>query len=80
VLGLLARHFVRAAVFNGWIVGCFWQIFLARAERDEMLARLVNREMYRGTIFYHFLRGCADGDRRFGNAQPDRDPIARTSS
>jgi glycosyltransferase involved in cell wall biosynthesis len=65
---LLARHFARALVFNGLTVPYFWRPLLVAAETSPMLAKLMNREMYRGLTFHYFLHGCRDGDRTFGRA------------
>lgn len=62
---LLLRHLIRALVFNGLTVPAFWNPVIRLAERSPMIARLMNREVYRGVLFHHFLRGCRDGYRTY---------------
>jgi glycosyltransferase involved in cell wall biosynthesis len=61
---LLFRQVVRWAVFNRWTVPGIWMGLLARAEDSRLLQRIVHPYMYRGTVFYHFVKGCADVARR----------------
>jgi glycosyltransferase involved in cell wall biosynthesis len=77
---LSLRYALRALAFNGVAVGLFWRPFLDAAERHPTLARLVNQEMYRGTIFYYFLVGCAEGDRRYGRPRQIGPRSAETPS
>ena len=66
---LLMWHLARVAVFNGLSVPALWEPLLNRAEQQPAVARFINREIYRGVLFHHFLCGCRDGDRRFDRAR-----------
>jgi glycosyltransferase involved in cell wall biosynthesis len=66
--GLLLWHLARMCVFNGPATRMLWEPLLRQAEHRPALAKLVNRELYRGVLFHHFLSGCRDGDRRFDRA------------
>lgn len=65
-LAVIARHFCRMAAFNGLTVTRLWEPIARRAEAGGWFRSVVNREMYRGILFYYFLKGCRDGDRKFG--------------
>jgi len=69
-LKLLVWHLARIAVFNSATVRLLWEPLLSEAERKPVVAKWVNREMYRGVLFHHFLNGCRDGHKRF-----DRLPV-----
>ena len=56
---LLFRQVIRWMVFNRVTVPCFWMPLLRRAEDRRALAAIVNPYMYRGAVFYHFIRGAA---------------------
>ena len=56
---LLFRQVVRWVAFNRATVPYFWMPLLRRAEHHRLLAALVNPYMYRGAVFYHFIRGAA---------------------
>jgi glycosyltransferase involved in cell wall biosynthesis len=66
---LVARHLLRAAVFNGLAVRYLWEPVVQASERNPAIARLMNWQIYRGVLFYHFLRGCREGHRRFDIAR-----------
>ncbi len=57
---------MRALAFNRWTVNLLWVPLVRRAEHDSRFARIVNREIYRGILFYYFLRGNREGDRKYG--------------
>jgi glycosyltransferase involved in cell wall biosynthesis len=63
---LIARQLCRAVAFNGLTVPWVWEPLIRGSEEKAALRRLVNPTVCRGVLFYHFLRGCRDGDRRFG--------------
>ena len=67
---VVVQHLVRGLAFNRLTVRFLWNPLLAHAEHSSFLAGVVNSTMYRGTTFYHFLRGCWDGQRKFGKAWP----------
>jgi glycosyltransferase involved in cell wall biosynthesis len=74
---LVLRHLARAVLFNGVIVSRVWEPLIRAAEHNSAIARVMNAQLYRGVLFYHFLRGCRDGYRKFdrprgsiGRAQP----------
>jgi len=62
----LARHLLRALAFNRGTVNLLWIPLIHRAEHDPRFARIVNREIYRGVLFYFFLSGNRAGDRKYG--------------
>jgi GT2 family glycosyltransferase len=57
---LLFRQTVRWMVFNRVTVPNVWIPLLRAADRNPRLARCMNGYLYRGTVFYHFLKGCHD--------------------
>lgn len=61
---LLFKQLVRSVVFNGVTVPFFWMRVLPKAERSRLLSALVNPYLYRGAVFYHFVKGCNDAVRR----------------
>lgn len=65
-LKLLGRHLIRELAFNRLTVPLLWEPLIRGAERRTFLQALVRPGVYRGVLFHHFLRGCADGDRQFG--------------
>jgi hypothetical protein len=62
---VLMRHLLHVVAFNRLTVRWLWEPTVLRAEQSKMLAGVVNREMYRGILFYYFLKGCSDGVRMF---------------
>jgi GT2 family glycosyltransferase len=66
--GLLLWHLARVCVFNGLTVRHLWEPLVRQAEHRPAIAKRLNREVYRGILFHHFLCGCRDGDRRFDRA------------
>jgi GT2 family glycosyltransferase len=56
---LLFRQVVRWTIFNRWTVPGFWMRVLPKAEHSRFLQRVVHPYMYRGAVFYHFIRGEA---------------------
>ena len=76
---LLARHLARLLVFNTPAVRAFWEPLLRAAENRPLIARFMNRQIYRLVLFNYFLCGCREGDRTFdrpGNpiGQPQTTP------
>jgi glycosyltransferase involved in cell wall biosynthesis len=67
---VLARQLLRVAAFNGLTIPWLWEPAVRRAEQDKTLAGWINRDVYRGILFYYFLKGCRDGNRLYGH--PDR--------
>jgi hypothetical protein len=47
-------------VFNRATVPHFWMPLLERAESSRVLGALVHPYMYRGAVFYHFVKGCSE--------------------
>jgi len=77
-----AAHLVRVLLFNGAVVRGMWEPLIRAAEQKRGVARLMNSQLYRGVMFYHFLCGCHDGYRRFdrrgvGPAQADHIRVVR---
>lgn len=62
---LLLRHLARALLFNAASVRALWNPLIDAAEHRPAVARLMHREIYRGVLFHHFLRGCRDGHHTF---------------
>jgi glycosyltransferase involved in cell wall biosynthesis len=65
-LKLLGREIVREFAFNRVTVPLLWEPLVRAAEQKALLRALVTPSIYRGILFHHFLRGCRDGDRRYG--------------
>jgi glycosyltransferase involved in cell wall biosynthesis len=63
----IARELFRSVMFNRLTVPWFWQPLVARAETSPMLARLMNRRIYRSLTHYHLKQGIRDGRKRFGD-------------
>jgi glycosyltransferase involved in cell wall biosynthesis len=66
---LLLRHLARALLFNALTVRGVWEPLVRGAENNQTIARMMNRQLYRGVLFHHFLRGCRDGNRTFDRAR-----------
>ena len=60
---LLSKQIIRWLVFNGISVSMLWMRLLPKAETSPFVAALVNPYMYRGAVFYHFVKGCRDAAR-----------------
>ncbi len=63
----VVRHLVRVATINAITVRAFWRPFFDLAERSPLVASLVTPKMYRGFLYYHFLRGVSDARRIYGD-------------
>jgi GT2 family glycosyltransferase len=63
----LVRHCVRLVVLNRLTVSWLWRPLLDRAETNPRLAALMNRQVYRAFLYYHFLRGVHDGHKAYGD-------------
>lgn len=61
------REAVRRITLNRVTARWIWRPLFDAAERSETVASLVTPKMYRAFLYYHFLRGVADGRRRFGD-------------
>ena len=61
LLLLLLKQTIRWAAFNAWTVPV-WLSILRAAEDRPWLSRILHPYMYRGAVFYHFVRGCRDYD------------------
>jgi glycosyltransferase involved in cell wall biosynthesis len=57
---LLFKQAVRAIVFNRLTVPGLWMRLLSKSENSRVLAALLPRYCYRGTVFYYFVKGCRD--------------------
>lgn len=66
---LLWRYLLRTLLFNGLTVRGLWEPLVRAAERSPAIARWMHWQVYRGVLFYHFLRGCRDGYRIFDKAR-----------
>ncbi len=74
---LAARYLLRAVLFNGVTVRGLWEPMVHAAERSPTIARMMHWQLYRGVLFYHFLRGCRDGHRIYDRA---RGAVSRTGA
>ena len=61
LFSLFAGHVIRFAMFNAVTVPFFWIPVMRYAERNQFAARCMHTQLYRGAIFYHFLKGVDDG-------------------
>jgi glycosyltransferase involved in cell wall biosynthesis len=57
---LLFKQLIRSLVFNRLTVPGLWMKLLPKAEHSPVFAALTPRYCFRGTVFYHFVRGCHD--------------------
>jgi GT2 family glycosyltransferase len=69
-LVVMSRSMLCKLAFNSLTARMFWEPLFARAERDPKIACHMRPAFYRGLIAYHFLLGCAEGNKRFGPARP----------
>ena len=67
---LAVRVLGRKLLFNRHTVPSYWLPLLLRAEKNSLLARFMNRLLYRCVISYHFHKGIADGHRAHVHSQP----------
>jgi len=58
---LLLRQGIRWVVFNRVTIP-LWRLYLDAADKNRQLAALTHPYFYRGTVFYHFIKGCRDYD------------------
>lgn len=63
----LFREAVRRITLNAFTARWCWRPLLDLAERNPQVAALVTPKTYRAYLYHHFLRGVADGRRRFGD-------------
>jgi cellulose synthase/poly-beta-1,6-N-acetylglucosamine synthase-like glycosyltransferase len=56
---LLAKYFIRWSMFNRLTIP-IWIHLLQKAEDNPRLAALLHPYCYRGTVFYHFIKGHTD--------------------
>jgi glycosyltransferase involved in cell wall biosynthesis len=66
---LLSFALVRALLFNTMTVRGLWEPLMRQAEKSPAIARMMNREIYRGVLFYYFLCGYRDGNREYEQAR-----------
>ena len=71
-LKLLAREVARRIAFNQVTVPLLLEPLVRGAERNALLRKFATSTVYRGILFHHFLRGCRDGDRRYGRPKLTR--------
>jgi len=62
----ISRYVLRGMAFNRITVRVIWNPIFDLAEKSSRVARLMRPVLYRGLIAHNFLRGCRDGNRRFG--------------
>ena len=62
----ISRYVLRGMAFNRVTVRVIWNPIFDLAEKSSRVARLMRPVLYRGLIAHNFLRGCRDGNRRFG--------------
>jgi hypothetical protein len=71
-LKLLGRELARRITFNRVTVPFLLEPLVRGAEQRALLSKFATPTIYRGILFHHFLRGCRDGDRRYGRPQLTR--------
>jgi glycosyltransferase involved in cell wall biosynthesis len=76
---LLLRQMLRALLFNAVTVRGVWEPLVRRAENNPAIARMMHRQLYRGVLFHHFLRGCRDGNRTFDRGRIAVEHVETTS-
>jgi len=62
----IGRYALRGILFNRVTVRVIWNPVFDLAEKSPQVAKLMRPVFYRGLIAHNFLRGCRDGNRRFG--------------
>ncbi|MBK6982474.1 MAG: glycosyltransferase family 2 protein [Betaproteobacteria bacterium] len=63
----LVRELVRRVTINGLTTRWIWRPLFDLAERSPRVASLVTPKMYRGFLYFHFLRGVRDARRIYGD-------------
>jgi len=61
------RHFIRLIILNRLTARWIWRPILDKAENNRLLAALMNRQIYRAFLYYHFIRGVHDAKKKFGD-------------
>jgi glycosyltransferase involved in cell wall biosynthesis len=61
IIVLLVRQMMRISIFNFITIPMLWLPLTRLAERNQAVARLMHRQLYRGVISYHFFKGARDG-------------------
>lgn len=63
----VVRHLGRMITLNRLTARWLWRPLFAGAESSSLLASLVTAKMYRAFLYYHFLRGVAEGRQLYGD-------------
>jgi glycosyltransferase involved in cell wall biosynthesis len=63
----VVRHAIRLVTLNRLTARWIWRPLLELAERQPRVADLVTAKTYRAFLYFHFLRGVADGRRIYGD-------------
>jgi glycosyltransferase involved in cell wall biosynthesis len=66
-LAHLIFHFARLVTFNAMTVRWFWRPVFDLAETSPIVARLMNRQIYRIFLYYHFIKGIRDARTVYGD-------------
>jgi glycosyltransferase involved in cell wall biosynthesis len=61
------RECLRKFILNRFTARWFWRPMLNRAEVNPWLASLMNRQIYRAFLYFHFLRGVHDAYELYGD-------------
>lgn len=62
----LVRHLARLSILNRLTAALVWRPAFALAETNGWVAARIGKNAYRAYFYYQFLRGVAEGRRRFG--------------
>ena len=68
----LVFHLARSVTFNALTVRLFWRPLFDLAEKSQPIASLMNRQLYRVFLYYHFLKGVRDGRPVYGHMAAGR--------
>jgi glycosyltransferase involved in cell wall biosynthesis len=61
------RHCIRLILLNRLTARWIWRPILDKAESNRLLAALMNRQLYRAFLYYHFIKGVHDARRIYGD-------------
>jgi UDP-glucose 4-epimerase len=70
-LAHLIFHAVRLVTFNAVTVRWCWRPLFDFAEKSPFVAALMNRQLYRVFLYYHFIKGVHDGRTIYGEGPGD---------
>lgn len=62
----LVRNLIQCMILNRLTARFIWAPLLYGAEKSQIIESLMNRQIYRAYLYYHFLRGVNDAYRIYG--------------